>query len=211
MKRLAYFLISFTLLVSCQSKVDKANKLIKEQFFKTLYDFQSYQPIETIIDSAYTSIYDDKNILNTYNHIVLYIDSINKCREKIEEYRVAAEASKIYSGSWYATKKMQLEYLNDYNKYTNLFDEYTNMSEYYKLKSDELLKSLKKDVENFQNEFEGWQAKHIFRCKSKSGDSQIANYIFVFNKEMSKIIRYDNIEGKDYYNLRKGINSFIFQ
>ena len=33
-----------------EDKLDKANKLIKEEMFKTLYDFQAYEPIESIID-----------------------------------------------------------------------------------------------------------------------------------------------------------------
>ncbi len=48
---------------ACQSKEEKLNKLIKDDLFKTLYDFESYEPIETIIDSAFTSIYRDSTIL----------------------------------------------------------------------------------------------------------------------------------------------------
>ena len=38
------------MLVGCQSREEKAAELIKQEMFKTLYDFESYEPIETKID-----------------------------------------------------------------------------------------------------------------------------------------------------------------
>ena len=47
------------LVISCSSNEDKANKLIKERMSKTLYDYGSYDPIETIVTEAKASIYTD--------------------------------------------------------------------------------------------------------------------------------------------------------
>ena len=53
--------LSFT---QCKSKEDKANELIKDYMFKNLYDFDSYQPIETKIDSAFHTIYNDSSAIH---------------------------------------------------------------------------------------------------------------------------------------------------
>ena len=56
MRKILSFLFVFLLLCSCQSREEKVAELIKQEMFKTLYDFESYEPIETKIDSAFTSI-----------------------------------------------------------------------------------------------------------------------------------------------------------
>ena len=75
MKRLMVFVLStlfFGLLfVQCKSKEDKANELIKDYMFKNLYDFESYQPIETTIDSAFHTIYNDSTALY-YAYSILF-------------------------------------------------------------------------------------------------------------------------------------------
>lgn len=46
-------LTAIFILSGCKSKEEKALEIIKNEMFKTLYDFESYQPIETKIDSAF--------------------------------------------------------------------------------------------------------------------------------------------------------------
>lgn len=49
--------------VQCKSKEDKALAIIKEHFFRTMPDFNSYQPIETSFDSAFHTPYNDRKVL----------------------------------------------------------------------------------------------------------------------------------------------------
>ena len=44
---------------SCKSNEDKANELVKNELSKTLYDFESYEPIETKVSEAYETAYND--------------------------------------------------------------------------------------------------------------------------------------------------------
>lgn len=55
------FLLLFfpILMVACQSKEEKAAELIKNELSKTLYDFESYSPIETTVTEAKLSVYTD--------------------------------------------------------------------------------------------------------------------------------------------------------
>lgn len=48
---------------ACKSKEDKALALIDKQMFSSLYDYESYQPIGTQIDSAFNVVeYNDEII-----------------------------------------------------------------------------------------------------------------------------------------------------
>ena len=50
---------------SCKSREDKVAETIKSEMFKNLYDFESYQPIETKIDTLRR-----RNCRNIYPHLL---------------------------------------------------------------------------------------------------------------------------------------------
>ena len=83
MKTLLFIVVSATMLLSgCKSKEEKANELIKDDMFKVLYDFASYEPIETNIDSAFTSVYTDSIITR---HAYFIKIAIEKADEYLDE------------------------------------------------------------------------------------------------------------------------------
>ncbi|HOD62354.1 MAG TPA: hypothetical protein PKG96_09675 [Bacilli bacterium] len=95
---LLLFLVFIILtLVSCQSKEEKAAKLIKEEMYKTLYDFSSYEPIETTIDSAFTSIYRDSTILV---YAYLMNEALEKANEYLDNTKDAQSSLEIWAGSY---------------------------------------------------------------------------------------------------------------
>ena len=52
-----FYLVLILFTASCQSNTDKAQKLIKDNLYKTLHDFTSYEPIEfSQLDSVYSTI-----------------------------------------------------------------------------------------------------------------------------------------------------------
>ena len=59
---LAIFLISGLAMTSCQSNEEKAQELIRDNFFQTMHDFESYEPIETVVKDAKQSMYTDADI-----------------------------------------------------------------------------------------------------------------------------------------------------
>ena len=82
--RVSLIIISFCL-VSCISDEDKAENLIKEKMFKTLFDFESYEPIETIIDSSFTTVYRDSIIQNYAITRQAYSNLIDKEKRELED------------------------------------------------------------------------------------------------------------------------------
>lgn len=53
MKKVSVLALLLVLLVSCSSNEDKANRLIKKEMKKTLFIADSYEPVETQLDSAF--------------------------------------------------------------------------------------------------------------------------------------------------------------
>jgi hypothetical protein len=173
-------------LVSCQSDKEKAEKLIREHMFKTLLDFSSYGPMETTIDSAYTSIYTDSLILYDISSLIylmentyMYFQDVKIPPSEVEEW--------VHMFEDYIIEEIKKEMQISYDKYNEEV-----------AKAVSLRKKIKERTENFESIFYGWQAKHKFRCRTKGGDFEIANYIFVFDPDYEKIIYHQHLEDKDY-------------
>ena len=67
MKKTLLLILSIVTLVAvtgCVSKEKKAAKLIEKELSKTLYDFDSYQPIETVVVEAKSTKYNDSACWN---------------------------------------------------------------------------------------------------------------------------------------------------
>jgi MFS superfamily sulfate permease-like transporter len=56
-------IISALIFTSCQSKEEKAAELIKAELSKTLYDFDSYEPIKTTVTEAYNTANNDSSCI----------------------------------------------------------------------------------------------------------------------------------------------------
>ena len=98
MKTLLFIVVSATMLLSgCKSKEEKANELIKDDMFKVLYDFASYEPIETNIDSAFTSVYTDSIITR---HAYFIKIAIEKADEYLDEMKDARKTMEIWSDGY---------------------------------------------------------------------------------------------------------------
>lgn len=199
MKKLSILLLLLPLvLAGCKSKEDKAAELIKTELSKTLYDFESYSPIETIVTEAKQSIYTDTVYLNTAK-AMLY--SFELASEYLEEAKEASERMDIWGkptsySSSYSDKqyyKYKEEWEENLEKATTYYDLVKVMS-----------KSLKDSLQTIDTaKVVGWEVKHRFRCKTKGGHSTIGDYRYVINKDFTEIIIYEDTDNKDYKKLRE--------
>lgn len=64
MKRILFLIFISFCLLGCKSKEEKAEELIKKSLFQSLYDFDSYSPIETIVKEAYEIPKNDSALFN---------------------------------------------------------------------------------------------------------------------------------------------------
>jgi hypothetical protein len=196
---LSIFII-LLIVVSCQSKEEKAAKLIKEDMYRTLYDFSSYEPIETKVDSAFTTIYHDSIILGYAYLSKEYLEKVNESLDKTKE---AQSSMEIWSNSY--SSFGEYKYKNARNEFnTSLEKAKEYMSEIKVLQN-----SIKKRTTEFKTTFYGWQAKHKFRCKTKGGNFDLANYIYVFDPKFKKIIYSENVDDEKLVKMKNLIDESL--
>ena len=168
--------------------------------FKTLYDFESYEPIETKIDSAFTSIYTD-SIIKSYAYIArAFLDDVEENLDKIKDDRNTME---IWSDSYSSLGRSK------YNEALKNYGERLDKTKRYMEVVNNYMGSIKIISSNFKPEFYGWKASHKFRCKNKGGNFDLGNYIYVFDKKMNSIIYKEDIDDDSNNKIRNIIDEAI--
>ena len=192
-KILAFGIIAL-LFVACKSKEEKANELIKAELHKTLYDFASYDPIETIVDSAFTSIYKDSTILS-------YAYTIQACLnlydEHMKETKDAISTAETWSDSYSSYGRSKFNDARE-KAQTNL-----EKAKFYIQKAQETRPLIKEEIDSFTPSFIGFQAKHKFRCKTKGGHSSIANYLYIIDDKFKTVLSVTDTNDEDELKIRK--------
>jgi hypothetical protein len=198
MKNIFIFLGIIVFVVSsCKSREEKANELIKAELFKTLYDFSSYEPIETIIDSAFTSIYTDSTILT---HAYIIKGCIDRLDKYISEINSARSSMDIWGDSYSSYSRRK------YNDALEKFETNLEKAKTVMKKMNESMLFIKGRIDKFETSHIGFQAKHKFRCKSKGGNFTIGNYLYIIDEKFEKIISVIDLDDDDNEEMKKIID-----
>lgn len=196
-QRILLFGIIALLFVACKSKEEKANELIKEELNKTLYDFSSYEPIETVVDSAFTSIYRDSLILS-------YAYKIQAClelfKEQMAEVNSEISTAEIWSDSYssYGRKK--------FNEAREKALTSLDKAKFYAQKMEEEKTLLKTEIDKFEPSFCGYQAKHKFRCKTKGGNFHLADHLYIIDEKFERILSVSRLDDEDFEEIKELID-----
>lgn len=166
-------------LAGCASKEKKALKLIDKEMFSTLYDYDSYQPVETKIDSAFTSIYMDSTIRVHATKIIAIQSLLEESKKNIDE---ALSTAQMWQDSYSAYGRQK--FLTAKEETSKCIKEMEASLQLWRESNDTIAMNIK----TFKPEFQGWQATHKFRCKSKGGNSLLSTHIYVFDPQMKRII-----------------------
>lgn len=189
MKKILSFIVVALACASCiLSNVDKANKLIKDVLIKSLYHADSYDPVETILDSAFTP----------FDSPEFYEKTLKVCKlgMEIEKYDRLSQSEKstmsIYSGS----------YMSDYsrNKYNEAKEKYTEYNE-KKIVLEKKFAKLLKEIKSFvmqKPQFIGIKAKHRYRAQTNGGMIVFGESKFLFDKNLSHIVYHWDMDDAEY-------------
>ena len=153
-----------TVATSCKSKEEKAAELIKKELSYELYDFQSYEPIVTVVTEA-------KDIPTNNKDCLMKASTANeRCAialEHVKDVKTALE----FMNLWGPPTKCSSSYSN--SKYYEYKDDYVNAMQianvyikHYNSTIDEL-DSLIKNTN--PSEIIGYNVEHSFRCRTKGG------------------------------------------
>lgn len=194
------FCLFLLIFVSCKSKEEKAAELIKAELYKTLYDFSSYEPIETVVDSAFTTVYRDSIILSYGNTLTELLDKGNECIDKTKEAQpmmeIWGDSYSSYGNSKYYEAKQEFD--------SNLAIAKENMNKMYVIND-----SIRERAKGFKRTFCGWEAKHKFRCKTKGGYSDLADYVFLFDHKFKNVIYSEDTADESLIRIRNLIEEVL--
>ncbi len=97
MKQIFLILSIVPFLFGCvQTREQRGAEIAKSEMMKRLYDADSYEPIETHIDSAYTSIYTDLAVIRAAHDLI----ELNAEEEKKERLQRQYNSAKSSAAMW---------------------------------------------------------------------------------------------------------------
>lgn len=175
-------------LTSCETKEEKCAKLIKNELFKTLYDFDSYQPIETKVSEAKGNIYNDSSFWKKAEQLG---DSIGLIRSYVDRQGHLIDLANIFMPTYFSSSFSDRK-----------FREYNNESKELGRRIDEMFKYCEKTAKEMLTESEhidttkmvGYEVIHSFRCKTKDGNNEIAHLRYLISKDFKKVILREDLD-----------------
>ena len=178
MKKVIGFILCLMVLGACsRTQEEKANLLIKEDIQKVLVKPDTYEPIETKLDSAFAPYETPEFMENTLKCVQLFM----KIKEYKEKIKVAKSMMTIYEDN------LGFPYFkNEYNEYKAEYKEATN-------KRNEIEKRLKrsgrklKELVNAKREFIGYKTMHHYRADNNAGNTVLGTGFYLFDKDINTI------------------------
>lgn len=203
-KTLILLLLLPLIIVSCKSNEEKAAELIKKELSKTLLDFDSYSPIETIVTEAKQSVYTDTTFWTKAN-ITFY--TVNLAADYIEKANEAKEHMDIWGApTRYSSSHSDNKYYKYKEEWEENMEKATTSYELFKVMAKELKDTLQTvDTEKIV----GWEVKHRFRCKTKGGYSTIGDYRYVMDEDFKKVLIHEDMDDDDSKDIRDMIKFVI--
>lgn len=179
MKNLLYLFTFILIFCSCgKSPEEKANELIKAELRKSLYKPDSYNPIETKLDSAFAP-YDDPVLFEKMMETVKIGAEIQGLDHDMKQ---AKSTMSIWSGP-YIDSYGRNEYNEAKEEYDKANAEKEKLTEKGKKKLEEIVNLLKQE-----RKFIGYLATHNYRADNNAGNTLIGNTVFIIDKEFKEIL-----------------------
>lgn len=189
MKKIAFLSFVILTLVSCmRTPEDRANSIIQERVKKSLFFPDSYEAIETVVDSAFAPqddpIFYDK-ALQLYNLFTV-----------VEVCRSNADRAERVMNVWKAPHLNGLGQVN-YNQAKDDFERYSKQVDFYTSKIEKEKDYLQEQISK-EPKFIGFKFTHKFRAKTNSGNVMIGEKVFITNEDMTQILAGYDSDGEEY-------------
>lgn len=189
MKKILLGIISLIALASCGGSLeDKANALIRKDMEKNLYHVETYDPAETLVDSAFTP-FDDP----VFYDKTLELYNLNMAINQYDEEMKRKKSSMLIYGSYQ-------DFALNRNIYQEAKADYEKNAENKRKKESKarkLAKELKAMLESEQ-QFIGFRAQHSFRAENNAGQTVFGHREYLFDKDMSEIIAAYDMDSDEY-------------
>ena len=192
MKKTLLFLAAIFVLASCsQSPEDKANSLIREIMKKTLFHAETYDPVETVVDSAFTP-FDDP---------AFYESTLKICKlgMEIEKYDRMAKSEKRDIAHYQDMLRIMFSNSDKerLNQATENYESYLAKKSEAEDKAKKLAEALKTELGK-KRKFIGFKAKHRYRAQNNGGQTVFGESEFLFDKDITQIVRAWDMDDDEY-------------
>ena len=176
-------------MASCQnSPTDKANALIKDSMQKSLIIADSYEPVETKIDSAFTPFDAPEFYTQTW-------DLLNLSAE-LQEYEEKAKQAKSSMTLW-GDPYIDAYGKNQYQEHKAEYEEYTEKGNAVKERIEEVAGNIKEMMQK-KPEFIGFKAMHRYRASNNAGQTLLGDKLYILSKDLTEIIASYNMDSEEY-------------
>ena len=180
MKKIIFFVVAIIgVFTSCNNSPEsKANALIKKDLIKELYDPDSYKPVETTVDSAF-SPYDDPVL---FEKVLDFVDIGNEIESNLSDQKHAKSSMSLWSDPY------QTAYGNNrYNEAKSDYNKATKDLEKAIVKVQKIIQEIS-EMLNKETKFIGWKATHNYRADDGEGKTIIGNTIYIIDENYEKIL-----------------------
>lgn len=204
LKLISILNLSVLAFASCMSKEEKAAQLINTEMSKTLYDFDSYEPIETKVTEAYQTAYNDTSCLKMAMAIAYGLHEVDKY---IKETKSAQEFMDIWGPpSYYSSTYSDRKYYEYRDQVNNLESKMTTAM----TAINYMGKSLQDSIAKLDDKkIIGWEVRHRFRCKTRGGHATIGDYRYIISADFKEILWQEDTDAEGYKTAKEMIETAI--
>ena len=181
-KNLILVILALFVLNSCgETNEEKAQKMAAEYLKGSLYHFDSYEPLQTTVDSLFVSLMTDEEERELTLDMLKLFESLSNYSNKANE---AEREMELWSPTYYATEYMKGEYKRakeEREKNINLMEKTVERIE----NQFDKIKSRQSEIR--KGEFIGWKVYHKF--KSLNGAKTVdlfGEYIFFCDENFNE-------------------------
>lgn len=192
MKKNVFLGLAALAFVACSvSPEKKAASIVEKAVKASLYHPNSYDPIETVVDSAFAPMDDPDFFEKTLKLYEIGIE-MEDCDREMKH---AKSSMAIWSNPHSAFSR------NEYNEAKEEYETCVAKMETLQKKGKKLDEKLKDIAEQGRN-FIGWKVTHSYRAQNNAGQTLIGESVFILDPEMTQVLAEYDTDDSDYKNVQ---------
>jgi len=193
MKHFTFVLLVTLTAMSCTSNIEKAEKLIDRELFKTLPDYESYRAIVTTVDSACSVPMEDPRVFSCAK--VGY--ALNcKLKDDLKEYYDKQASISIFGNMLSSNWDVNLDEMRA---------DLESLVQAKKMYEDSILFYANQTT----GKLAGWKVTHSYHYRDSDGEAKIKTIVFFTDLKIENILCEKPVDERVYIKIQKYLSDFL--